>query len=110
MILLKRRRILNQKIRKKIVVGFFITNISKIDLGKKFVNVDFSLWWRSPYGDYDYVKNMEVVNASDVKMAWIISHKIENDYATIARFSCDVRNNWEVTNFPFDRQKIVLSI
>ena len=102
---------IESKDKKKIVVGIFITNISKIDLGKKSVNVGFCLWWRSPYSDCDYARNMEIVDACDVKINRMRSpYKIKNDHAGIGHFSCDVLSSWEVTNFPFDRQQIVLSI
>ena len=101
---------LHLKDKKKVVVGIFLSSITNFSLSKRTADLGFYVWWRGPYSDYNPVEHTEIVNSPDYKKLWGETSTVGNDYITVVRYFSQIRNNWEVTHFPFDRQEITISM
>lgn len=90
--------------------GIYITSIHDIDFKQKEYNVDFWLWLKYKNRDFDFSKNLEIPQAKSVDKSFYTIDTSNGKVYMLMKVQCVMKDNWKIENFPFDRQKLRLSI
>lgn len=92
-------------------VGLFITNLFNIDFAHQDVEAQFWAWFNHDDPSFDPKKDIEIVNARSFQL--LDSSRTDagsKGYWDQAKYAVVLSQNWSVSNYPFDRQKIRLFI
>ena len=100
----------------KITAGIYINDIQSIDLRSHSYVVDFFLWfrWRDP--DFDPLQSYEIMNTFEpdahVEIPLYDAPQAQPDgsFYTIVRRQGAFSTKFNVTNYPFDRQKLAIHL
>lgn len=91
-------------------VGVYITSIHNIDFKEKEYTINFWLWLKYKNRDFDFYNNLEIPQAKSVEKAFsLIDSSGEKVYMQM-KLQCVMKDSWRIANFPFDEQKLRLSI
>ena len=91
-------------------VGVYIVSIHDIDFKQKEYAVSFWLWLKYKNKDFDFVKNLEVPQAKSVDKSFSMLDTSGEEVSLQIKMQCVMKDNWKIANFPFDKQKLRLSI
>jgi hypothetical protein len=91
-------------------VGIYITSIHDIDFKQKEYAVTFWLWLKYKNKDFDFMQNLEVPQAKSVTRSFATIDTSNNQVYLLMKMQCLMKDSWRIRNFPFDKQKLRLSI
>lgn len=91
-------------------VGIYITSIHDIDFKQKEYAVTFWLWLKYKNKDFDFANNLEVPMAKTVNKTFFTIDSSEGRIFMTMKLQCVMKDSWRIRNFPFDQQKLRLSI
>jgi len=91
-------------------VGIYITSIHDIDFRQKEYSITFWLWLKYKNKDFDFMQNLEVPMAKTVTRSFATVDSSDNQIYLLMKMQCVMKDSWRIRNFPFDRQKLRLSI
>lgn len=87
-------------------IGAYIFSIYDLDFPGCKLDIDFYLWYNTNRDSIDMLENLEVINATEYNKSNETKEKRgKNQYQTV-RINSTIKEVWNVSNFPFDRQKI----
>ena len=91
-------------------VGIYITSIHDIDFRQKEYAITFWLWMKYKNKDFDFFNNLEVPQAKTVEKSFFnLDSSGEKIYIQM-KLQCVMKDSWRISNFPFDRQRLRLSV
>lgn len=90
--------------------GIYIISIHDIDFKQKEYTVTFWLWLKYKNKDFDFANNLEVPMAKNVSRSFLTVDSSGDRIFMTMRLQCVMKDSWKIGNFPFDRQKLRLSI
>lgn len=90
--------------------GIYITSIHDIDFKQKEYTVDFWLWLKYKNKDFDFANNLEIPQAKSIDKSFFTQDTSNGRVYLQMKLQCVMKDNWKINNFPFDRQKLRLSI
>ena len=93
-----------------VYTGIYITSIHDIDFKQKEFTVNLWLWLKYKNKDFDFVQNLEVPQAKTVIKSFSTIDTTGNKVYMIMKLQCVMKDSWKINSFPFDRQKLRLSI
>lgn len=93
-----------------VTVGVYIVSIHDIDFKQKEYTISFWLWLKYKNKDFDFVKNLEVPQAKSVDKSFSVLDTSGEAVSLQMKMQCVMKDNWKIENFPFDQQKLRLSI
>jgi hypothetical protein len=93
-----------------VLTGIYITSIHNIDFKQKEFAITFWLWLKYKNPKLDFVNNLEVPNAKTVEKAFFTIDTIGDQIMLQMKMQCVMKDSWKISNFPFDEQKLRLSI
>lgn len=91
-------------------VGIYITSIHDIDFKQKEFSVNFWLWLRYKNKDFDFYQNLEVPSAKNVTKSFVTIDSSDGEVYMQMKLQCVMKDSWRINNFPFDRQRLRISI
>ena len=91
-------------------VGIYITSIHDIDFKQKEYAITFWLWLKYKNKDFDFMQNLEVPQAKTVTRSFASIDSSNNQVYLLMKMQCLMKDSWRIRNFPFDKQKLRLSI
>jgi hypothetical protein len=91
-------------------VGIYITSIHDIDFKQKEYTVTFWLWLKYKNKGFDFLQNLEVPQAKTVARSFATVDSTGDSVYMLMKLQCVMKDSWKIENFPFDRQKLRLSI
>ena len=112
----------NTDIAKKpdtVKVGIFINSIHDIDFKLKEFVVSFWLWikytkHKDKKDDLDFVNNLEIPNAEKFERSYLMvdstSGLEDSTISMTMKMVCEMKDNWSISNFPYDKQMMNISI
>lgn len=91
-------------------VGLYITSIHDIDFKQKEFTITFWLWLKYKNRDFNFQDNLEVPNAKTVQRDFFTIDSSGDKVSMLMKMQCVMKDSWRITNFPFDQQKLRVSI
>jgi hypothetical protein len=91
-------------------IGIFITSIHDIDFKQKEYAVNFWIWLRYRKAEFDFYNNLEVPQAKTVTKSFVTEDSADGMIAMQMKLQCIMKDSWRITNFPFDRQSLRISV
>lgn len=90
--------------------GIYITSIHDIDFKQKEYTVNLWLWLRYKNRAFDFSRNLEVPQAKTVDMNFVTVDSSGEEVYMQMKLQCIMKDSWKIGSFPFDHQKLRLSI
>jgi hypothetical protein len=90
--------------------GIYITSIHDIDFKQKEYAVNFWLWLKYKNKDFDFLQNLEVPQAKSVNRSFATVDSSGDEIYMQMKLQCVMKDSWKISNFPFDRQTLRISI
>lgn len=99
-----------------VILGIYITSIHDIDFKNQEYDISFWMWLNYSFkkNGASYFENktellhsMEIPQAKSVEMTFIDSSTSDH---ILAKVHCVMKDNWNIQSFPFDHQKLLLTI
>ncbi len=90
--------------------GIYITSIHDIDFKQKEYTITFWLWLKYKNKDFDFLQNLEIPLAKNVSRSFATVDSSNNRIYILMKIQCQMKDSWKIGNFPFDQQKLRLSI
>lgn len=99
--------------------GLFVTQLGDFDLPRRSFSVVFWAWFLHTMPDYKPVEHVEVVNAKSMMTRYPSTTRIEDAPFEGARgpvlwdqakYFATVSQDWDVANYPFDRQTLRINL
>ena len=91
-------------------VGIYITSIHDIDFKQKEFAVNFWIWLRYKKREFDFARNLEVPAAKSVDKSFFVVDSSGDEISMQMKLQCVMKDSWKIANFPFDQQKLRISI
>lgn len=91
-------------------VGIYITSIHDIDFKQKEYTITFWLWLKYKNKDFDFMQNLEIPQAKSVSRSFATIDSSHNRIYLLMKMQCIMKDSWKINNFPFDKQKLRLSL
>jgi hypothetical protein len=91
-------------------VGIYITSIHDIDFKQKEFTATFWLWLKYKNAKLDFTNNLEVPNAKTVEKTFSTIDTSGGRIFQQMKLQCVLKDSWKISNFPFDEQKLRISI
>jgi len=91
-------------------VGIYITSIHDIDFKQKEYAVNFWLWLKYKNKNFDFLQNLEVPQAKTVSRSFATVDSSDGRIYIQMKLQCVMKDSWKISNFPFDKQTLRLSI
>jgi len=94
-----------------VTIGAYIISIHDIDFHNKEYTTRFWLWTLHNNNDkFDFPNQLDIPNAKDIAKPEVISDTVDNKVWQLLKMKCVMKENWEVTDFPFDKQKLIIHV
>jgi hypothetical protein len=91
--------------------GIYITSIHNIDFKDREYTITFWLWLKYNHKRFDFLKNLEIPNAKKEEKTFITVDSTKGDTISILmKVQCVMKDSWRINKFPFDKQKLWLTI
>jgi len=90
--------------------GIYVTSIHDIDFKQKEYTVDFWLWLKYKNKEFDFLQNLEIPQAKSFIKSFSTTDSSDGKIYILMKLQCVMKDSWKIENFPFDRQKLRLSI
>ncbi len=91
-------------------VGIYITSIHDIDFKQKEFAINFWLWLKYKNKAFDFDQNLEVPGAKYVDRSFMTVDTSGGQVYMQMKLLCVMKDSWRIGNFPFDDQRLRLSI
>jgi len=91
-------------------VGIYVTSIHDIDFKQKEFTINFWLWLKYKNKDFNFQDNLEVPQAKTVNRSFYTADTSDGRISMQMKLQCIMKDSWRISNFPFDRQTLRLSI
>jgi hypothetical protein len=96
--------------RDSVSVGIYVTSIHDIDFKQKEYTITFWLWLKYKNKDFNFDQNLEIPMAKSVTKSYTTVDTTGDKVYMQMKLQCIMKDSWKIANFPFDRQKLRLSI
>lgn len=93
-----------------VYTGIYVTSIHNIDFKQKEYTIDFWLWLTYKNKSFDFVQNLEVPSAKSFTRSFSTIDSSNGKMYLLMKLQCVMKDSWKISNFPFDRQKLRLTI
>ncbi|MBZ5856025.1 ligand-gated ion channel [Flavihumibacter profundi] len=93
-----------------VIAGIYITSIHDIDFKQKEYVVNCWLWLKYKNKDFNFVDNLEIPQAKSVTKSFSTIDSSNGRVSLMMKLQCVMKDSWKINNFPFDQQKLRLSI
>jgi hypothetical protein len=90
-------------------VGIYITSIHDIDFKQKEYNITFWLWLKYKNKAFDFLQNLEIPMAKTFTKSFSTVDSSNDQIYILMKLQCSMKDSWKIANFPFDRQRLMLS-
>jgi hypothetical protein len=87
-------------------VGAYIISIYDINFHSQEYTARLWLWFVYDNPKFDFSKEMDVTNAKDIEISATSLDTVNGKYWAKMRVKCTMKENWRVSDFPFDTQHL----
>ena len=90
--------------------GLYITSIHDIDFKQNEYTINFWLWLRYKNKAFDFAQNLEIPEAKSFTKLYSTIDSSRGEVYTLMKLQCIMKDSWKIRHFPFDKQKLRLSL
>lgn len=90
--------------------GIYVTSIHDIDFKESEYTINLWLWLTYKNKEFDFLQNLEVPQAKTFTKSYSTVDSSNGRMYVLMKLQCVMKDSWKINNFPFDRQKLRLSI
>ncbi len=90
--------------------GIYVTSIHDIDFRQKEYMITFWLWLKYKNKDFDFAQNLEIPSAKTFTKSFSTIDTSDGKVYLLMKMQCLMKDSWKIENFPFDRQRLFLSL
>lgn len=91
-------------------LGIYLTAIQDIDISRSSFTADFYVWTKSPADAPDPLAKVTIVRAKTQTTLYEWKEKFSEQLWSLRKYRCELNNDWDVRNFPFDRHVLAIAI
>lgn len=91
-------------------IGAYIFSLYDLDFPGNKLNADFYLWYNTTKDSMGLLENLEIINATELNKSYEMNEKRGSIFFHSVRINTKIKEEWDVTNFPFDKQVIEIKI
>lgn len=91
-------------------IGIYVTSIHDIDFKQREYTINFWLWLKYKNPAFDFMQNIEIPQAKTFTKSYSTQDTTGGIIYVLMKLQCVMKDSWKIDNFPFDRQKLRLSI
>ncbi len=91
-------------------IGAYVFSLYDLDFPGNKVNADFYVWYNAKKDSLDLLNNLEIINSSEFSKSYETVEKRGDISYNSIRIDATIKQEWQVSDFPFDKQKIEIII
>lgn len=91
-------------------VGAYIISVHDINFHEKEYTIRFWLWLLYDNQGFDFPSQIDIPNAKQIDKPEVIMDMVDGKIWQLMKMKCEMKHNWRVGDFPFDRQHLVVHI
>jgi hypothetical protein len=91
-------------------IGVYILSVYDLDFPGNKINIDFYVWFLTKNDSLELIRNFEVINAVELNKSNESHEQRDSIYYKTLRVNCKLKQEWIVSDYPFDRQRIEIYI
>lgn len=93
-----------------VTIGAYIISVHDIDFHNKEYTTRFWLWLLYDNMQFDFPNQIDIPNAKDIAKPDVIMDMANGKVWQLMKMKCVMKQNWNVTDFPFDKQHLVVHV
>ena len=90
--------------------GSYIISVHDINFHDKEYTVRFWLWFLHRNPEFDFTTQLDITNAKSIEQPEAIIDSIQKKTWVMMKMKCVMKENWQVHDFPFDKQHLKMKI
>src|SRR5579872_6532078 len=91
-------------------VGAYVMSVHDINFHDKEYTARFWLWFLYKNKEFDFVKQLDITNAKTIDQPQLLQDSIGHEQWSMLKMKCVMKENWNVLDFPFDKQHLNIHI
>lgn len=91
-------------------MGVYVFSVYDLNFPGNKVNIDFYIWYNAKKDSLNLLQYFELVNSTEFNKSAETDEKRGDIVYQTVRINSRIKKEWDVGNFPFDRQKIEIMI
>lgn len=91
-------------------IGGYLFSVYDLDFPNNKINVDFYLWYNASKDSLALLENLEVINSTEISKSYEMVEKRGDISYQSVKINAKIKEEWNVSDFPFDEQKIEIMI
>jgi hypothetical protein len=93
-----------------IKVGTYVISVHDINFHDKEYTMRFWIWFLYDNPDLDLPHEIDITNAKSMEVQQVLKYPMGGKYWLMMKMKCVMKQNWQVKDFPFDRQHLELHL
>jgi hypothetical protein len=85
-------------------------SVHDINFHDKEYTARFWLWFLYKNKDFDFVKQLDITNAKSIDQPQLLDDSLNGKKYSMLKMKSTMKENWNVEDFPFDRQHLKIQI
>ncbi len=91
-------------------IGAYVMSVHDINFHDKEYTARFWLWFLFKNKEFDFVKQLDITNAKTIDQPQLLQDSIGAEQWSMLKMKCVMKENWNVLDFPFDKQHLNIHI
>lgn len=91
-------------------VGAYVMSVHDINFHDKEYTARYWLWFVYKNPSFDFVKQLDITNAKTIDEPQLLEDSLGNSKWVMLKMRSVMKENWNVLDFPFDRQHLKIHI
>lgn len=91
-------------------IGAYMMSVHDINFHDKEYTARFWLWFLYKNKNFDFVKQLDITNAKSMDQPQVLDDSLSGKKYSMLKMKCTMKENWNVQDFPFDRQHLKIQI
>lgn len=91
-------------------VGIFVLSLYNLDLSDKSFTTDFWIWLNHDIDSISFENSIEIPNAKETSFSMFLNEEKGNGYWVTEKCHAIVKADWDISDFPFDKQILRIEI
>jgi hypothetical protein len=90
--------------------GAYVISVHDINFHNKEYTSRFWLWFLHKNPEFDFTTQLDITNAKHIEAPEAIMDTVAGKNWTMMKMKCAMKQNWQVHDFPFDKQHLAMHV